>query len=134
MLPADVENHLEQLPGLGFSARWTALQTDLWILVFATHPDLAPELFGDQAEALADSALRQIYLDYDRCYDLDPHDPRVDELACRIVAATRERYGSGDLPGQGTDSEIPALVQGAVNASSPAWRRLDTLIRDLLHG
>jgi hypothetical protein len=49
-----------------------------------------------------------------------------------MVAATRRRYGSGDLPGQNTGSEIAALIQGAVNASSPAWQRIDTLIRDQL--
>jgi hypothetical protein len=26
-------------------------------------------------------------------------------------------------------SEIPALIQGTVNAASPAWRRIDLLIR-----
>lgn len=26
-------------------------------------------------------------------------------------------------------SQIPALIQGTVNASSPAWQRLDTLMR-----
>jgi DNA-binding transcriptional MerR regulator len=132
MLLPEVSSHLEQLPELGFSPRWVALETDLWILVFATHPDTAIELFHDQAQALTDPALRQIYLDYDRAHDLDPHDPRVDDLARRIVRATRGRYGSGDLPGQNTSSEIPTLIQGAVNASSPAWQRLDALIRDQL--
>src|SRR5205807_649068 len=65
-------------------------------------------------------------------HDLDPRDPRIDDLACRIVDATRERYGTDDLPGHDTNSEIPALIQGAVNASSPAWQRLDTLIRKRL--
>jgi DNA-binding transcriptional MerR regulator len=131
-LPADVQDHLGRLTQLGFTPRWATLQTDLWILVFATHPDIANELFHDQAETLADPALRQVYLDYDHCHDLDPDDPRVDELARRIVRATRDRYGSGDLPGQDTTSDIPALIQGAVNASSPAWRRVDSLIRDQL--
>lgn len=128
-IPAEVDSHLEQLPRLGFSERWVALQNDLWILVFATHPDTAITLFRDQAQILADPTLRQIFLDYDRVHDLDPHDPRVDDLARRIVDATRARYGADDLPGYDTDSEIPALIQGAVNASSPAWQRIDTLIR-----
>ncbi|WP_203881080.1 MerR family transcriptional regulator [Planotetraspora kaengkrachanensis] len=129
VLSPEVGDHLERLPGLGFSPRWVALETDLWILVFATHPDTALELFRDQAQALADPALRQIYLDYDRAHDLDPHDPRIDELAERIARATEERYGSADLPGQDVDADMPALIQGVVNASSPAWRRLDALIR-----
>ena len=128
-LPTEVADHLRRLPEIGFSRRWVAMETDLWILLFATHPDTAIELFRDQADALTDPALRRIYLSYDQAHDLDPGDPRLDTLARRIVAATRRRYGTGELPGQGTDSDIPALVQGAVNASSPAWQRLDTLIR-----
>lgn len=128
-LPPDVTSHLEQLPRLGFTERWVTLQSDLWILVFATHPDTAITLFREQVQTLADPRLRQICLDYDNAHDLDPQDRRVDDLARRIVDATRERYGTDGVPGQDADSEIPALIQGAVNASSPAWRRLDTLIR-----
>ena len=132
LLPAEVDHHLQHLGELGFSERWVSLERDLWILVFATHPDTARELFRDQAEALTDPTLRQIYLDYDRVHDLNPRDPFIDDLARRIVDATRQRYGTGDLPGQATNSEIPRLIQGAVNASSSAWQRLDSLIRDEL--
>jgi DNA-binding transcriptional MerR regulator len=128
-VPAEVGSHLEQLTRLGFTGRWVALQRDLWILVFATHPDTAITLFHDQAQILADPMSRQLFLEYDHAHDLDLQDPRIDDLARRIVDAIRERYGTDDLPGQDTDSEIPALIQGAVNASSPAWQRIDTLIR-----
>jgi DNA-binding transcriptional MerR regulator len=130
LLPAEVEHHVGQLGGIGFSERWIAMEGDLWILVFATHPDIALELFRDQAQALTDPTLRQIYLDYDRAHDLDPRDAFLTDLARRIVSATTQRYGTGNLPGQRTGSEIPQLIQGAVNASSPAWQRLDSLIRD----
>lgn len=133
LLPAEVDHHLQQLGELGFSERWVLLERDLWILVFATHPDTAYELFRDQAQALSNPTLRQIYLDYDRAHDLDPQDPLIADLARRIVDATRQRYGAGDLPGQATSSEVPQLIQSAVNASSAAWHRLDFLIRDELH-
>lgn len=133
LLPVEVDQHLQQLGELGFSGRWVAMEGDLWILVFVTHPDLALELFRDQAQQLTDPALRRMYLDYDHAHDLDPHDPALDDLARRIVRATVERYGVGDLPGQATGSQIPHLIQGAVNDSSPAWRQLDTLIRDGLN-
>jgi len=130
LLPAEVDHHLQQVGALGFTERWVAMESDLWILVFATHPDIALGLFRDQAQALTEPSLRRIYLDYDRAHDLDPHDPFLDDLARRIVQATAQRYGTGDLPGQSADSEIPQLIQGAVNASSPAWEQLDSLIRD----
>ena len=128
-LPTEVGAHLAHLTRSGFTPRWVDLQRDLWILVFATHPDLAITLFHDQAEALADPELRQLFLDFDHAHDLGAEDPRIDDLARRIAEATRERYGPDNLPGQNTDSQIPALVQGTVNASSPAWQRLDKLIR-----
>lgn len=129
-LPAEVGDHLTHLARWGFTPRWVDLQRDLWILVFATHPDHANALFHDQAETLADPALRRLFLDYDQAYDLDADDPRIDDLAHRIADATRERYGPGAEPPEvDSASEIPALIQGTVNASSPAWERLDTLMR-----
>jgi DNA-binding transcriptional MerR regulator len=132
LLPAEIDHHLHQLGDLGFSERWVKMEGDLWILVYVTHPDIALELFRDQAQQLTDPSLRQLYLDYDRAHDLDPHDPFLVDLARRIVQATAQRYGTRDLPGQAGGSELPQLIQGAVNASSPAWQRLDSLIRDEL--
>jgi DNA-binding transcriptional MerR regulator len=128
-LPPEVVRQLEAMPRVGFSARWVALQTDLWILVFATHPADALELFRDQARAQANLSLRRLFLAYDRAHDLRPLDPAIDELARRIVDTTRKRYGSSDLPGQQVGSAIPALIQASVSAASPAWRRLDLLVR-----
>jgi len=127
-LPPEVVRWLEAMPRAGFSTRWVALQTDLWILVFATHPAVALELFRDQSRAQANPRLRRLFLAYDRAHDLRPSDPAIDELARRIVDATRQRYGS-DLPGPQVDSAIPALIQASVSAASPAWRRLDLLVR-----
>ncbi|MER5400974.1 MerR family transcriptional regulator [Streptomyces sp. NPDC002599] len=133
-LPTEVGAHLEDLARWGFTPRWVDLQRDLWILVFATHPDRAIALFHDQAESLADPVLRQLFLDYDQAHDLDADDPRIDDLARRITEASQERYGADEPPGVDSASEIPALIQATVNASSPAWRRLDTLIRARLDG
>jgi DNA-binding transcriptional MerR regulator len=132
LLPPEVARQLEAMPRAGFSERWIALQTDLWILVFATHPDVALELFRDQARAQANSSLRRLFLAYDRAHDLRPLDPAIDRLAGRIVKATRVRYGSSSLPGQEVGSAIPALIQASVSAASPAWRRLDLLVRTQL--
>lgn len=132
-VPAEVAAHLERLADWGFTPRWVDLQRDLWILVFATHPDHAITLFHDQAESLADPALRQLFLDYDHAHDLGAQDPRIDDLARRIVEATEARYGSEELPHLDEDSDIPSLIQGTVNASSPAWQRIDTLVRQQLN-
>lgn len=130
LLPADVADHLRHLPALGFSPRWVALETDLWILVFATHPETGPDLFHDQAQALSDPKLRQIYLDYDQAHDLDPADPRIEDLAARILAASTARYQADGPPGQNVDSQIPSLIQNAVNASSPPGKDSTTSSAD----
>ncbi|MFF6772858.1 MerR family transcriptional regulator [Streptomyces sp. NPDC012637] len=132
-LPAEVVAFLERLTSWGFTSRWVDLQRDLWILVFATHPDQAITLFEDQSEIVSAPARRQLFLDYDHAHDLDPDDPRLVDLARRIVEETRARYGRDAVPELDTASEIPALIQGTVNAESPAWRRLDTLIRTRLN-
>lgn len=131
-LPAEVDDHLARLRDLGFSRRWVAMETDLWVLLFATHPDTGLANFRDQADTLTDPRLLQLYLDYDRAHDLDPRDPSLVDLARSIVQETFRRYGTGDVPGQDTGTEVPQLIQSAVNASSPAWQRLDTLIRNEL--
>ena len=128
-LPEGIGAYLADLTRWGFTSRWVDLQRDLWILVFATHPGQAADVFRDQSASLSDPALRQVFLDYDGAYDLDPGDPRIADLARRIVAATRSRYGRDELPHVDPASEIPALIQDTVNAASPAWRRLDSLIR-----
>lgn len=127
-LPEEVERHLDGLPGLGFTQRWIAMERDLWIIVYATHPDLADTWFQDQAQALTDPELRQLYLACDQAHDLDPADPFLTELADRIVAASIHRYGT-EPPGQSADATIAELLQSTVNASSPALRQLDSLIR-----
>ena len=131
LLPAEIDHHLAGLTDLGFTDRWIAMERDLWIVVYATHPEVADALFHDQAQALTDADLLDLYLAYDRAHDLDPADPFLTELADRIVAASIDRYGT-DLPGVSSDSAIPQLLQTTVNASSPAWEQLDSLIRHRL--
>jgi hypothetical protein len=79
---------------------------------------------------MTDPFLRQIFLDYDRARDLDPEDPALEALAHRMIEATRRRYPAGELPGQRTGSG--ALIQAAVNDSSPAWEKVDALVRHQL--
>jgi hypothetical protein len=74
-----VEDQLKNLGSLGFSER-VAMESDLRILVFATHPDQAHEPFRDQAQALTVPALGQLYLEYNRVHDLDPRDPYLADL------------------------------------------------------
>ncbi|HWD79953.1 MAG TPA: hypothetical protein VG497_13755 [Kribbella sp.] len=77
----------------------------------------------------ADPALGRLYLDCDRAFDLAPDDPAPADLAERIVDASLARYPADELREQLADAGLPQLVQSSLNASSPAWERLDVLIR-----
>jgi DNA-binding transcriptional MerR regulator len=132
LLPPEVAGHVKRLGEIGLSQRWIDLVSDLWILAFATDPETAAALIEDQDKQMTDPFLRQIFLDYDRARDLDPDDPALEALADRMVEATRRRYPAGELPGQRTGSGIPALIQAAVNDSSPAWEKIDALVRHQL--
>jgi hypothetical protein len=74
--------------------------------VFATHPDYAITLFHDQADILADPLLRQLFRDYDHAAD----DPRIDDLARRIVAATRHPHMRTTGPVTHLDPQAAELV------------------------
>jgi DNA-binding transcriptional MerR regulator len=70
-LPSEVTDALRRLPELGFSARWTAAETDLWVQVFGAL-DNAADLFRVRMASFDDPDVRQQYLDYDRVLDLEP--------------------------------------------------------------
>ena len=99
LLPPEVTRHVQSMQRIGFSERWIDLQANLWILVYATHPEVASALLQDQEPAYSDPVLGQIFLDYDRAFDLSADDPKISALANRIVAATRARYDTHETAG-----------------------------------
>ena len=128
-LPAGVAAYLDQLEQIGLSQEWIAMERDLWILVFATHPESAVELLADQHQAKTLPEVQQIYRDYDQSRDLDPDDPRLADLAERILHISKARYAAQQPPAAPPDSPIPQLIQDLVNSASPAWKRLDRYLR-----
>ncbi len=109
------------------------MESELWVLLFVTHPDIAPRLLADQRQAKTEKEVQAIYRAYDSARDLDPADPRLRDLADRIVAATRSRYPTGELPIPDGSDPIADLIQEFVDDASPAWRILDRLIRAKLY-
>lgn len=129
LLPAGVSSYLQMLRNIGLSQQWVDMESELWLLLFTTHPDIAPGLLADQHQAKTGTDVQAIYLAYDNARDLDPSDPGLRELADRIADATRAQYPSGELPIPAHRDPIADLIQESVNNASPAWRTLDRLIR-----
>ncbi len=129
ILPTGVPEYLNTLRNIGLSDRWIAMESELWILLFATHPDIAEQLLADQHQAKTHKEVQAIYRTYDDARDLDPSDPRLRNLADRIADATQSRYPSGEPPIPDQHDPIADLIQEFVNNASPAWRTLDRLIR-----
>lgn len=128
-LPPGVPEYLELLERIGLSQDWITMERDLWILAFATHPESAALLLADQHQAKTLPDIQQIYRDYDLARDLDPGDPRLRDLAHRILRASRARYTDQPPAGPPPGSPIPQLIQDLVNSTSPAWKRLDHCVR-----
>jgi len=125
-LPPGVNYYLEQLGEIGMSPEWIAMETDLWILAFATHPESAAALLADQHHAKTNPAVQQVYREHDQARLLAPGDPVLKALADRILRLTNERYTDHPPP---TDSPVPQLIQYMINSASPAWKRIDQHLR-----
>ncbi len=120
---------LDELRALGVSERGVRTERDGWILVAALSPELLPDWIDRKRSALADPEFRQLYLACDAAWDWDPADPRLRKLAGQVVAWTVRHE-----PGQSPTRMPPALelMSSQVADSSPAWRRMGELGRELL--
>ncbi|WP_157973928.1 helix-turn-helix domain-containing protein, partial [Desertihabitans aurantiacus] len=129
VLPPGVGSYLDQLRRIGLSEAWVAMEADLWVMAHACYGERAAALLEDQRQAKTDPSVQQLYLDFDRARDLPPDDPQVRALADRVVAATLARYPDRVLPVPVGPDPVADLLQEAANAVSPAWRRVDALVR-----
>lgn len=58
ILPTGVPEYLHTLRDIGLSDQWIAMESELWILLFATHPDTAEQLLADQHQAKTQKTCR----------------------------------------------------------------------------
>jgi DNA-binding transcriptional MerR regulator len=129
---AEVAVYLDRLREIGVSERGMQLERDVWILMQAVAPGQAAIWVADKLEALDDPEFRAVYLECDAAFDWSPDDVRLDALARRIARWTshrgRARKGAGSsVPPPG----VARLVAISNEASSPAWRRLAEIARDV---
>lgn len=130
VVPADVADYLDRLRALGVSDRYVQIERDGRILLRVAAPELVATWIAEKAALLDDEQYRQFCVDYDRCIDWEPGDPRLDDLALRMAAWTSRRYPGVDFhPTTNIDADptILQMIEDSIIESSPAWRRLNHL-------
>jgi DNA-binding transcriptional MerR regulator len=129
VLPAEVVAHLDRLRAMGVSERGVAMEREGWIVVAARAPDRAVEWTTLKQGQLDDRRFRELYLAFDRAFDLAPDDPRLDALAedvCAFLAGVEAELGeSGERE---VSEHLAPLLDGWIIPVSPAWTRLHQLI------
>ncbi len=134
-LPAEFVDYLDQLRAFGVSPRTIRLERDGWILLVAGAPRQATELLRQKSADLQNTELRALYLAYDRSFDWDPTDPRLEELANTVVSFVEHRPEKTSAVQATPKSEqdetaiAVALLSSDIGNSSPSWDRLTELCR-----
>jgi len=118
---------------LGVSEATITIERDGWTLLMALAPGQVPEWADHKRAALGDPEFRLVYLAWEEANHWDPDDPRVADLAARTAAwlATRPP-GLPPAPADAGISAVSSLLSAQLETASPAWRRLDKLLRDRL--
>jgi len=80
-------------------------------------------------EQLHDPQVRELYLAFDRAFDLDPDDPRLralaDDVSAFLARVERELAGGEE---DDVSEHLVELLDSWIVPASPAWTRLKTLI------
>jgi DNA-binding transcriptional MerR regulator len=134
VLPAEVANLLEELRAMGTSERGVELEREGWVLMEALCPELVEGWAEDKRQALSDPETRRLYLAWDQAWDLDPDDPRLEELADSMVAWAASHQGDEQAKQlRSAEKSSLAVVERLLAAESesysPAWRRLGELTK-----
>jgi DNA-binding transcriptional MerR regulator len=135
-LPPEFADFLDELRGAGVSPRTVQAERDGWVLLLAAYPEQAHEMLREKRASLADPAFRRLYRGFDKAFDWDPADPRLEELAEALVQfATEQSVGEAELSAGGGIDDPTAhglLAAHFTDVSSPAQERLNELCAEKL--
>lgn len=101
-LPPEAVSYLERLRAVGVSAEMVDAERDAWILVAAQLPERMPFYMQVKSQQLDDPRVRELYRDLTEVTQWSAEDPRLDDVADRLVAefeaAPEEAWDGGSLP------------------------------------
>lgn len=132
-LPPEAVDYLDRLRELDVPERAIEMERDAWILVAAQIPDQMPALMALKRAQIEDPAVTAIYLDLVEAADWEADDPRLREVADRLVAMFEEdaeRWSETPAPDFALDDELVALLDGVFLDAVPCARTLLRLLED----
>lgn len=86
VLPPEAVAYIDRMRALGFPERLVEIERDSWILIAAEMPDRVPAFMAIKHAQIEHEPLRRLYLALGDLADCAPDDPRLPELADRVVA------------------------------------------------
>lgn len=134
-LPAEAVHYMERLRVFGLSGRHEHAIRDGWILSYAIAPDITRAILPIRTAQLDDAAYVAVLRGYDDAIDWSPDDTRLNDIAAAAARLAQRTTVVSDLPDFDTlPTETVAILTGHLGIESPAWKRLDELLTQLLIG
>lgn len=131
-LPPGVASMHEQMRELGVSERTLDCERDAWVLIQVLYPELVEEWAATQAAMLDDPGYADLYRVMDQAWDWPEVDPRIEEVAHRMVEWIRQR----DEPDPAGDWDAGSTAYELVTTyrldASPGWRRMRERVAELM--
>lgn len=122
-LPPEAVAYLARLRDVGVSAEMVEAERDAWILVAAQLPDRMPFYMRMKSQQLDDPHVRELYRDLTDVTRWDAEDPRLDDVADRLVAdfeaVPESDWDAGALP-----DDLADLLDAVFLDSVPGARRI----------
>ena len=101
-LPPEVVSYLERLRAVGVTGEMVDAERDAWILVAAQLPERMPFYMEMKTQQLEDPRVRELYRDLTEVTTWSAEDPRLDDVADRLVgefeAVPEDAWDTGSLP------------------------------------
>jgi len=134
-LPPEAVAYLDRMREFGFPERLIEIERDSWIIIAAQAPGEVPALMAIKRAQIEDERLRRLYLDLGEFVDCAPNDPRLPQLADRVVAFLEAAVAqvADDAPDDAPDGapisdDLVALLDAAFVEYFPWARRLLALL------
>lgn len=131
-LPDEAVAYLERLRELGVSDRVIAGERDAWILVAAQMPEEMPAMMRIKQRLLNNPDVVEWYHVIDAAIDWRPDDPRLAEIADKLVSMNEaeEQIAPDDDAGTEISDSLAELLDAVFVKSVPVGSRLLRLLRE----